>query len=93
MFTEVEFRDMYSTIVRQNKDPIITVDASEGEVFVPQDLLDEDRTIVLSIGPNAVRDLKVLNDTVYCRATFNKKVMCLSFPLANIIELVESSEG
>ena len=82
-----QFFDFYKYLLKNKKNPVVNVDASHGEVFVPRDLIDEDGTISLGIGPKSVRNLKVLNDTVYCRATFNKNVFCISFPLNNVIEM------
>lgn len=82
-----QFFDLYTYLLKNQKNPVVSVDASHGEVFLPRDYIGEDGTINLSIGPKAVRDLEVLNDRVYCRATFNNEVFCISFPLDNIIEI------
>ena len=85
--TEEEFLGIYQGILNRNKTPVVEIDATHGQVFVPREFIDEDGAIVLSLGPNAVRALKVLNDTVYCRASFKSQVFSLSFPLANVVDM------
>lgn len=84
---EVEFMNIYAAIVKDNKSPMVNIDTHVGQVVVPRDLIEEDGSILLDISPSAVRYLKVENETVYCRASFNKEVFCLSFPLDSIIEM------
>ncbi|MDR3478424.1 MAG: ClpXP protease specificity-enhancing factor SspB [Gammaproteobacteria bacterium] len=92
--TEAEFFDLYHQIISRHKSPLIELDASQGEVFVPREFINDDGSIVLNLSPKAVRSLKVLNDVVYCRASFKSQVFSLSFPLANIIDIFEEdNEG
>lgn len=84
---ESQFVDLYTYILKNKKTPIVSIDATHGEVFVPRDYIEENGIIQLCISPKAVRDLKILNDAVYCRASFKQQVFCISFPLTNIIEM------
>jgi stringent starvation protein B len=90
--TETEFMSIYTEILKQHKLPVVNIDASQGEVFVPREFIDEDGSIQVCISPQAVRNLRIEDDTVYCRVTFNQKPFCLSFPLASIIEMFEESD-
>jgi stringent starvation protein B len=89
---EVDFMSIYTDILKRNKSPIVNIDASIGEVVVPREFIEESGHIQIGISPQAVRNLKVINDIVYCRASFNQEVFCLSFPLASIIDIYEEDD-
>jgi len=86
---QAKFFDLYRDMVNRKKIPVVTVDASQGEVIVPREYINEDGTIQLSLSPKAIRDLRIINDLLYCRATFKEEVFSLSFPLSNIIDMYE----
>jgi stringent starvation protein B len=90
---EFEFIELYTNIIKQKKIPTVNVDATHGEIFVPREYIHEDGTIQLSLSPTAIRDLKVTNDTVYCRASFKRQIFSISFPLANIIDMSIEDEN
>ncbi|GEM_PF-6043353 len=82
---ESQFIELYTNIINQKKIPAVMVDTTYGEVFVPREYIEDDGIIQLCLSPTAVRELKVVNDTVYCKASFKSKVFSISFPLANIV--------
>lgn len=91
--TEAEFFETYLYVIKRRNTPIVDVDATYGEVFVPRDCINDDGSIQLSLCPKAIRNLNVKNDAVYFRATFNEKVLSISFPLENIKGIMESGDN
>jgi stringent starvation protein B len=89
---EIEFMEIYSTILKRKKAPVVNIDTTYGEVIVPREFIDSDGSLQICISPEAVRNLKIENDIVYCRVTFQREPFCLSFPLDNIIEFFEEDK-
>jgi stringent starvation protein B len=84
--------EIYSAILKRRKSPVVDVDTTRGEVIVPREYIDSDGSLQICISPQAVRNLKIENDIVYCRVTFKQEPFCLSFPLDNIIEIFEEEK-
>ncbi len=89
---EMQFMSLYSTMLKNGQAPIVNIDTSFGEVIVPREYIEPDGTLQICISPEAVRNLNIENNIVYCRVTFKSEPFCLSFPLDNIIEIFAEND-
>ena len=87
-------RAFYEWIVDSECTPYLVINAAYPRCQVPQDFVENDQ-ITLNVSPNAIRDLKVLNDTVEFRASFSGIVHIISAPVKAVLAIYaqENQQG
>ncbi len=76
-------RALYDWIIDSDEVPYVLVDATVPGVEVPSEHV-KDGQIVLNIGPNAVRDLQLGDEMVFCNGRFGGRACDLVLPMASI---------
>lgn len=87
-------RAFYEWIVDSACTPFIVINATYPRCTLPQDFI-ENGQITLNISPNAIRDLKVTNDSVEFRASFSGVVHIVSAPIKAVLAVYaqENQQG
>jgi stringent starvation protein B len=85
-------RALYDWICDNHLTPYLLVDASGGDISVPNDFV-EDNKIVLNIAPSAVRDLDLSNDYINFKARFSGKSMNVYFPIGAVLAIYANENG
>ena len=84
-------RAIYDWLIDNELTPYIVVDASNGEVQVPQEHVDDGR-IILNISPRACRGLHLENDRIIFSARFSGEVKQLFIP-PKAVQAIYSKEN
>ena len=87
-------RAMYEWMLDNATTPHLLVDASAGDVQVPQQYV-RDGKIVLNIGPTAVKGLVLGNDAIRFEARFGGQPMAVDIPVGRVLSIYtrETGEG
>lgn len=85
-------RAFYQWICDSGCTPILVVDATNPRCKVPLDYA-EGGEIVFNISSNAIRDLKMLNDVVEFKASFNGVIHVVSAPIKGILAIYAEENG
>jgi len=87
-------RAFYDWIVDSACTPFLVVNANFPHCHVPKEYI-ENGEITLNISPTAVRDLKISNNLVECRASFSGMVYVISVPIKALLAIYarENQEG
>ncbi len=87
-------RAMYEWMLDNAATPHLLVDASAGDVEVPQQYVREGR-IVLNIGPSAVKGLVLGNDAIRFEARFGGQPTVVYVPVGRVLSIYtrETGEG
>ncbi len=87
-------RAMYEWMLDNAATPHLLVDASHGDVRVPQQYV-RDGKIVLNIGPTAVKGLVLGNDAIRFEARFGGRPMAVDIPVGRVLSIYtrETGEG
>lgn len=87
-------RAMYEWMLDNAATPHLLVDASQGDVQVPQQYV-RDGKIVLNIGPAAVKGLVLGNDAIRFEARFEGRPMAVDIPVGRVLSIYtrETGEG
>lgn len=85
-------RAFYQWIVDSNCNPILVIDANHPRAKIPQDFA-EGGEIVFNISPTAIRDLKMLNDSVEFKASFSGVIHIISAPINAILAVYAEENG
>ncbi len=85
---------MYEWMLDNATTPHLLVDASAGDVQVPQQYV-RDGKIVLNIGPAAVKGLVLGNDAIRFEARFGGQPMAVDIPVGRVLSIYtrETGEG
>ena len=86
-------RAMYEWILDNGWTPYVQVDARWPGVVVPRQFVGEDGSIVLNIGPAAVRSLELDNDAISFFARFQGKERQVYFPPEAVIAIFSKETG
>jgi stringent starvation protein B len=84
-------RAIYEWCVDQGYTPYIAV-VVDSRTHVPQQYV-KDSQIVLNVGPEAVHDLVMGNETVTCAARFGGVAQSLSIPMDNVSAIYARENG
>jgi len=85
-------RAIYEWIVDNDLTPYLLVDASNDDVLVPRQYVDNGK-IVLNIAPRAVENLELSNDHVLFEARFEGKSMRVNFPITSVLAIYAKENG
>lgn len=85
-------RAIYEWIVDNSLTPYILVDASNDDVQVPRQFV-EDGKIVLNIAPRAVSNLQLSNEQVLFEARFSGKPMQVMLPMRAVLAIYAKENG
>lgn len=85
-------RAFYQWIVESACTPILVVDANHPRCKVPQDYV-EGGEIVFNISSAAVRDLKISNDIIEFKASFNGVIHLISAPITAVLAVYAEENG
>ena len=85
-------RALYEWIVDNECTPYVLVDASIGEVMVPQQFV-KDNQIVLNISPDAVVDLTITNEAVSFNGRFGGVATDVYVPIAAVVGIYARENG
>jgi stringent starvation protein B len=87
-------RAFYQWIVDSNCTPILVLNADHPRCKIPKEYVDGGE-IVFNISPTAVRDIKILNDTIEFKASFSGVVHIISASVyaALAVYAEENGEG
>jgi stringent starvation protein B len=87
-------RAFYEWIVDSACTPFIVINATMPRCKLPQDFI-ENGQITLNISPNAIRDLKVTNESIEFRASFSGVVHIVSAPIKAVLAIYaqENQQG
>ena len=80
-------RAVYDWLVDNNNVIYIELDTNIPNVFVPEEYIEEDGSIVLDVSPNAIDKIKILNSHVEFSARFGNKLYEISFPIESLIAI------
>ena len=85
-------RAFYQWIVDSACTPILVIDAHHPRCKVPKEYIEGDE-IVFNISPVAVRDLKMMNDSVEFNASFSGVIHIISAPIGAILAVYAEENG
>lgn len=85
-------RAIYEWIVDNSLTPYILVDASNDDVHVPQEYIENGK-IVLNIAPRAVSNLDLGNTEVLFDARFSGQHMQVNFPVGSVLAIYAKENG
>jgi len=85
-------RAIYEWIVDNSLTPYILVDASNDDVQVPRQFV-EDGKIVLNIAPRAVSNLQLTNEQVLFSARFSGQPMQVMLPMRTVLAIYAKENG
>jgi stringent starvation protein B len=85
-------RAIYEWIADNGLTPYVSINANMQNVSVPQKYIKKGK-IVLNISQQAVRDLRVSNDALECRARFESKISHIYAPIAAITAIFAQETG
>ena len=85
-------RALYEWIVDNGHTPYILVDATPGDVSVPEQFV-KDGQIVLNISPTAVMDLDISNDSVVFNGRFGGVATDIFVPVSAVIGIYARENG
>ncbi len=85
-------RALYEWIGDNGMTPHLLVDAEAPDVEVPRQFVEEGR-IVLNVGPTAVRNLHLGNDTVEFGARFGGTPMTVRVPIIAVLAIYARETG
>lgn len=85
-------RAFYQWIVESACTPILVVDANHPRCKVPQDYV-ESGEIVFNISSAAVRDLKITNEVIEFKASFNGVIHMISAPINGVLAVYAEENG
>jgi len=85
-------RAFYQWIVDSNCNPILVIDANNPRCRIPRDFV-EGSEIVFNISPTAIRDLKMLNDSIEFKASFSGVVHIISAPIKAVLAVYAEENG
>ena len=72
--------------------PIIVIDALHPRSKVPKDYI-ENGQVVFNISPDAIRDLKIMNESVEFKASFSGVVHIIFAPMSAILAIYAEENG
>ena len=85
-------RAIYEWIVDNQLTPYLLVDASNDDVHVPEQYIENGK-IVLNIAPRAVHDLELGNQIVAFNARFSGKPTEISVPITSVLAIYAQENG
>ena len=85
-------RALYDWLVDNNLTPHLLVEVYGDDVIVPTQFV-EDGKIVLNIGPTAVRDLELGNESIRFEARFGGSPMQVMFPPTAVLGIYARENG
>ena len=85
-------RALYEWIVDNHCTPYVLVDASIGDVMVPQQFVKDDQ-IVLNISPDAVVDLTITNQAVAFNGRFGGVATDVFVPIQAVVGIYARENG
>jgi len=85
-------RAMHEWMLDNDLTPQVVVDASAGDVRVPQQYVQDGR-IVLNVSPSAVRNLSLGNDSLEFLARFGGAPFQVSVPTRQVLAIVARENG
>jgi stringent starvation protein B len=85
-------RAIYQWIVDNGLTPYILVDASDEEMVIPRQYV-EDGKIVLNIAPMAIRSLTLGNDEITFNARFGGQPMEVATPVSQVLATYARENG
>jgi stringent starvation protein B len=85
-------RAFYEWIVDSRCTPILVLDAIYPGCQVPKDFI-EDNEIVFNLSPEAVRDVKITNDSLTFKASFSGVVHYIQAPIGSILAIYAEENG
>lgn len=85
-------RAIYEWIVDNELTPYLLVDASNDDVHVPRQYVENGK-IVLNIAPRAVNNLELKNECVNFNARFSGKPMDVIFPIDAVLAIYAKENG
>ena len=85
-------RAIYEWIVDNDLTPYLLVDASNDDVHVPRQYVENGK-IVLNIAPRAVNNLELSNEKVNFNARFSGKAMDVIFPVGAVLAIYAKENG
>lgn len=85
-------RAIYEWIVDNDLTPYLLVDASNDDVHVPRQYVENGK-IVLNIAPRAVNNLELSNENVNFNARFSGKAMDVIFPVDSVLAIYAKENG
>lgn len=85
-------RAIYEWIVDNDLTPYLLVDASNDDVHVPRQYVENGK-IVLNIAPRAVNHLELSNENVNFNARFSGKPMDVVFPMDAVLAIYAKENG
>jgi stringent starvation protein B len=86
----------YRWLIDNHRDPHVLIDAFAPGVMIPDAChVDDDHCVLFNIGPEAVSELVLGDDTVSFLASFNQVVHTINFPLSAVraIYCVDNGRG
>jgi stringent starvation protein B len=85
-------RAFYEWIVDSRCTPILVLDAVYPGCKVPANFI-EDNEIVFNISPDAVRDVKITNESLTFKASFSGVIHCIYAPIGSILAIYAEENG
>jgi len=85
-------RAIYEWIVDNDMTPYILVDASNDDVQVPRQYVENGK-IVLNIAPRAVSNLQLSNEQVLFDARFSGRAMQVMLPMQSVLAIYARENG
>lgn len=85
-------RAIYEWIVDNDLTPYLLVDASNDDVHVPRQYVENGK-IVLNIAPRAVNNLELSNENVNFNARFSGQAMDVIFPVDSVLAIYAKENG
>ncbi len=85
-------RAIYEWIVDNELTPYLLVDASNDDVQVPRQYIENGK-IVLNIAPRAVSNLELKNELVQFNARFSGQAMDVFFPTQSVLAIYAKENG
>lgn len=85
-------RALYEWIVDNDTTPYILVDATQPDVTVPTEYV-QDGKIILNVSPGSVRDLSLGNDYISFSARFSGVAMDVIFPIHAVLAIYARENG
>jgi len=87
-------RAFYDWIVDSSCTPFIVINAGYKDCNIPDEYI-ENGEITLNVSPQAIRDLKILNEKVEFRASFSGVVHVVAAPIKSVLAIYaqENQEG
>jgi len=85
-------RAFYQWIVDSDCTPILSMNANHPKLKIPTEFIDGDE-VLFNISPTAVRDLKILNDTIEFKAAFSGVIHIISAPFKAALGVYAEENG